>query len=72
MENKQTSYPRHKIKILLLENLSDSAVKELEDNGYTNIEMLSKALSEDDLCRKIKGVHIVGIRSKTQITEKVL
>ncbi|MCB1022851.1 MAG: phosphoglycerate dehydrogenase [Acidobacteria bacterium] len=72
MKNNQTSYPRDKIKILLLENLSDSAVKELEDNGYTNIEKLSKALSEEDLCKKIKGVHIVGIRSKTQITEKVL
>ena len=52
--------------------MSESAVKELEDNGYTNIEKLSKALSEEDLCKKIKGVHIVGIRSKTQITEKVL
>jgi D-3-phosphoglycerate dehydrogenase len=72
MKNKQTSYPRNKIKILLLENLSESAVKELEDNSYTNIEKLSKALSEEDLCKKIKGVHIVGIRSKTQITEKVL
>ncbi len=72
MKNNQTSYPRNKIKVLLLENLSDSAVKELEDHGYTNIEILSKALSEEDLCKKIKGVHIVGIRSKTQITEKVL
>jgi D-3-phosphoglycerate dehydrogenase len=72
MKNKQTSYPRNKIKFLLLENLSESAVKELEDNGYTNIEKLSKALSEEDLCKKIKGVHIIGIRSKTQITEKVL
>ncbi|MEZ5347334.1 MAG: phosphoglycerate dehydrogenase [Pyrinomonadaceae bacterium] len=72
MKNNQTSYPRNKIKILLLENLSDSAVKELEENGYTNIEKLSKALSEEDLCKKIKGVHIVGIRSKTQITKKVL
>lgn len=72
MKQTQTSYPRNKIKILLLENLSDSAVKEFEDNGYTNIEKLSKALSEADLCKKIKGVHIVGIRSKTQITKKIL
>ncbi len=72
MKNKQTSYPRNKIKILLLENVSDSAVEELKDNGYTNIKTLSKALSEDDLCKEIKGIHIVGIRSKTQITEKVL
>ncbi|MDQ3635429.1 MAG: phosphoglycerate dehydrogenase [Acidobacteriota bacterium] len=72
MKQTQTSYPRNKIKILLLENLSNSAVKEFEDNGYTNIEKLSKALSEADLCKKIKGVHIVGIRSKTQITKKIL
>lgn len=72
MKNTNTSYPREKVKILLLENLSESAVSEFEDNGYTNIEQLSKALSEEDLCKKIKGVHIVGIRSKTQITEKVL
>ncbi len=72
MSNKQTSYPRNKIKILLLENVSDSAVEELKEHGYTNVKKLSKALSEDDLCEEIKGVHIVGIRSKTQITEKVL
>lgn len=72
MSNKQTSYPRNKIKILLLENVSDSAVEELKEHGYTNIKKLSKALSEDDLCKEIKGVHIVGIRSKTQITKKVL
>ncbi len=72
MKNKQTSYPRNKIKILLLENLSESAVRELEDGGYTNIEKLSKALSEEDLCRKIKSFHIIGIRSKTQLTKKVI
>jgi len=72
MKNKQTSYPRDKIKILLLENVSESAVGEFASHGYTNIKRLSKALSEEDLCKAIKGVHIVGIRSKTQITEKVL
>jgi D-3-phosphoglycerate dehydrogenase / 2-oxoglutarate reductase len=72
MKNEQTSYPRERIKILLLENVSDSAVGELKKQGYTNIEKLSKALSEEALCRAIKGVHIAGIRSKTQITEKVL
>ena len=72
MTTKQTSYPRNKVKILLLENVSDSAVGELTDRGYTNITRLPKALSENDLCAAVKGVHIVGIRSKTQITEKVL
>ncbi len=72
MKNTQTSYPRGKIKILLLENISDSAVAELQNGGYTEIKRISGALSEDDLIEEIKGVHIVGIRSKTQITERVL
>ncbi len=72
MKNKQTSYPRNKIKILLLENVSESAVEELEDNGYSNIERLSGALSESELVKALKGVHIVGIRSKTQLNKSVL
>jgi D-3-phosphoglycerate dehydrogenase len=72
MNNKQTSYPRNKIKILLLENVSESAVEELEDHGYSNIKRLSGALSEDELIKALKGVHIVGIRSKTQLNKKVL
>lgn len=72
MKETQTSYPRNKIKILLLENISDSAVGELKQSGYAEITRLKGALSEADLIEKIKGVHILGIRSKTQVTEKVL
>ncbi|CAN5844966.1 phosphoglycerate dehydrogenase [soil metagenome] len=72
MPNEQTSYPRSKIKILLLENISDAAVAELEAGGYTEIKRLSGAISEDDLIEEIEGVHILGIRSKTQVTENVL
>ena len=72
MKNKQTSYPRNKIKILLLENVSESATEELEDNGYTNITRLSGALSEEKLIGALKGVHIVGIRSKTQLNKNVI
>ncbi len=72
MTKQQTSYPRKKVKILLLENVSDSAVNELKERGYTNIEKHPKALSEDELCKAIKGVHILGIRSKTQISKNVL
>ncbi|MFV0389433.1 MAG: phosphoglycerate dehydrogenase, partial [Pyrinomonadaceae bacterium] len=73
MNNKvPTSYPRDKVNILLLENVSDSAVEEFKSNGYTNVSKLTNALSEDDLCEAISGVHIIGIRSKTQITERVL
>lgn len=66
-----TSYPKDKIKILLLENISDTAVRNFSKNGYT-VEKLTKALSEDDLVEKIKNVHLLGIRSKTQVTPKIL
>ncbi len=72
MKETQTSYPRNKIRILLLENISASAVAELEASGYAEIKQIKGALSETDLIEAIKGVHILGIRSKTQITEKVL
>lgn len=72
MTDSQTSYPRSKIKILLLENISDSAVAELEQSGYVEIKQLKGALPEADLAEEIKGVHILGIRSKTHISERVL
>jgi D-3-phosphoglycerate dehydrogenase len=72
MKREQTSYPRSRIKILLLENISDSAVEELKASGYADIKRLSGALSEADLIREIRGVHLLGIRSKTRVTEKVL
>ncbi len=72
MKAQPTSYPRAKIKILLLENVSESALDEFSHSGYSNIEFQTKALGEEDLCDAIKGVHVLGIRSKTQITERVL
>ncbi|MGI8555800.1 MAG: phosphoglycerate dehydrogenase [Pyrinomonadaceae bacterium] len=72
MKNEATSYPRGKIKILLLENISDSAVAELKDYGYPDIEKISGAFSEAELTKAVKDVHILGIRSKTQVTENVL
>lgn len=71
-DTRETSYPRDRIKILLLENISDSAVEELTQSGYVEIKRLSGALSEADLIREIKGVHLLGIRSKTRVTEAVL
>ncbi len=71
MKDTQTSYPRDKIKILLLENISDAAVEELKASGYADIKRLSGALGEADLIREIRGVHILGIRSKTRVTENV-
>lgn len=72
MKRQPTSYPRDKVKILLLENLADSAVDEFGAHGYTEVKRLSGALAEAELKKAIKGVHILGIRSKTKITEEVL
>jgi D-3-phosphoglycerate dehydrogenase len=68
----KTSYPKEKIRILFLENISDLAVKNFQQQGYTQVEKITRALTEEELIREIKDVHILGIRSKTQITSKVL
>ncbi|GIU81245.1 MAG: phosphoglycerate dehydrogenase [Acidobacteria bacterium] len=68
----KTSYPREKIKILLLENISDSAIEEFKRSGYTNVTKLQGALDQKQLADLIKDVHILGIRSKTQITKEIL
>jgi D-3-phosphoglycerate dehydrogenase len=72
METPKTSYPKDKIKILFLENISDVAVKNFKQYGYVQTEKITKALTEDELIHAIKDVHILGIRSKTQITKSVL
>lgn len=68
----KTSYPKEKINVLLLENISEIAVRNFQRNGYTQVQRLSKALPENELIDAIKNVHILGIRSKTQITAAVL
>ncbi len=68
----KTSYPKEKINILFLENISDAAVKQFRDAGYTAVRKLNGALSEDQLMREVKDVHLLGIRSKTQITRNIL
>lgn len=72
MATPSTSYPRNKIKVLLLENISDAAVRELEAAGYTSIERINGALSEAELIKAVKGVHLLGIRSKTKISKDVI
>jgi D-3-phosphoglycerate dehydrogenase len=67
-----TSFPKDKIKVLLLENISPSAKTEFEKAGYTDVEIVKGALSEDELISALEDVRILGIRSKTQLTEKVL
>src|ERR1044072_3204986 len=72
MATTKTSYPRSKIRILLLENISDSAAAELVESGYTGIKRISGALSEAELVKAVRDVHLLGIRSKTQITKNVI
>ncbi len=65
------SFPKHRIKMLLLENVHPDAFDNLKSDGFT-VELIKTSLSEEELIEKIKGVHVIGIRSKTQITQKVL
>lgn len=67
----QLSLDKAKIRFLLLEGVHKNALDVLSNNGYTNIEYLRGALDEDVLIEKIKDAHFVGIRSRTQLTEKV-
>ncbi|WP_417886080.1 phosphoglycerate dehydrogenase [Zunongwangia sp.] len=69
--NKAISYPKNRIKVLLLENVHQDAVDIMKEEGY-NVVTVSGALDEEELCEQIKDVHVLGIRSKTQLTKKVL
>ncbi|WP_029037395.1 phosphoglycerate dehydrogenase [Salinimicrobium xinjiangense] len=69
--NKAISYPKNRIKVLLLENVHEDAVKIMKNEGY-NVTTISGALDEEELAEKIKDVSVLGIRSKTQVTQKVL
>ncbi len=71
-EKKITSYPKEKINILFLENISDVAVKHFNAAGYSNVKKINGAMTEAELTAAVKDVHLLGIRSKTQITAKVL
>ncbi|CAN5264457.1 phosphoglycerate dehydrogenase [soil metagenome] len=67
----QTSFPKQDIKVLLLEGVSQSALAAFEAGGYSNIEFHEKALSDAELKRRIADAHLVGIRSRTQLTAEV-
>src|SRR5918998_2938497 len=72
MKNEETSYPREKIRVLLLENVSGSAAGAFTRGGYPNIKKIPGALGEEELIEALRGVHILGIRSKTRVTERVI
>src|SRR6476660_8154080 len=71
-DKKTTSYPKEKINILFLENINIMAGKKFYDAGYTSVKRISGALSENELIKEIKNVHLLGIRSKSKITNEVL
>ena len=66
-----TSFPKAEIKVLLLENVHPVAVAALAAEGF-QVESVKTALPEAELAERVKDVHILGIRSKTQITPRVL
>lgn len=68
---RKISYPKNRIKILLLENVHPYAFEKLSSDGFS-VELVKTSLSEDDLIEKLKGVHVLGIRSKTQVTKRVI
>jgi D-3-phosphoglycerate dehydrogenase len=66
-----TSFPKGEIKILLLENIHAVAAEAFRAEGF-QVEQVKGALPEAELMARIKDVHVLGIRSKTQVTERVL
>ncbi|MEX1240817.1 MAG: phosphoglycerate dehydrogenase [Cyclobacteriaceae bacterium] len=69
--NTAISYPKNRINVLLLENVHAVAQEVLKAEGF-NVETYPAALSEEQLCEKVKNVSVLGIRSKTHVTAKVL
>ena len=65
------SFPRSKLKVLLLENIHPDAVRAFREEGY-DVTTVKGALDEDDLIQALQGVHILGLRSKTNLTAKAV
>lgn len=72
VEKNLTSFPKEKINILFLENISPSAAKKFSQAGYTSITTISSSLSPEELKKQIRNTHLLGIRSKTQIDKEIL
>ena len=68
----KTSFPKQDIRVVLFEGISQSAVEVFRAAGYDQVEVLAKSLAGADLKEKIASAHIVGIRSRTQLTAEVL
>src|SRR5215207_9448966 len=66
------SLAKDRVRILLLEGVHDNAVADFAAESYGNVIRLPGALSEDELRQRIEGVHLLGIRSRTKVTRRVL
>jgi D-3-phosphoglycerate dehydrogenase len=67
-----TSYPKERIRVVLLEDIHPGAARAFRKAGYTNIVRLKRTATGEELARILREAHILGIRSKTQLTERVL
>jgi D-3-phosphoglycerate dehydrogenase len=72
MEQRRLSFAKEKIKVVLLEGIHASAVDVLQAQGYTNVVTSPKALSGPELESLVADAHVLGIRSRTQLTGPVL
>ena len=66
------SLAKDKVRVLLLEGVHDNAVADFLAAGYASVTRLPKALADDELRRQLEGVHLLGIRSRTQLTAPVI
>lgn len=70
--NEQTSFPKDKLSIVLFEGIADTAIKTFSKAGYNNVRLLSHSQSGAELTKTLKTAHIVGVRSRTQLTAEVI
>jgi D-3-phosphoglycerate dehydrogenase len=68
----KTSFDKSRIKVLLLEGVHPSAVETLEADGYRNLTRLEHALQGEELARALADVHMLGIRSRTQLSAEIV
>jgi D-3-phosphoglycerate dehydrogenase len=70
--NDRISFPKDRIRILLLEGIADSAVELFGQAEYATVRREKRALEGQALVEAVRGVHILGIRSRTEVTAEVL
>jgi D-3-phosphoglycerate dehydrogenase len=68
----RTSFPKHEIRVLLLEGISASAAQSFRAAGYSQIRLFDKSLPGEQLREEIAQAHLIGIRSRTQLTAELL